>query len=168
LPNYSIVTRYIPIGSEAYVFENIGAVHSRCFVLFIDAKALEGTKGLDPFKFEPLGVTSIKLERGSEKYDYDNIDFAGGKYGELYSVLIRCLGSGQVPVTIEDSTTDTCIFPFNLSLSNPLSSLPMSNENTTRVHVSFKTPLAKQYCAVFLIPKPKIMSISANRMVQLR
>jgi hypothetical protein len=168
MPNFSIVTRYIPTGAQAYTFENLGHIYSRCYVLFIDSKAVEGDSTLDPYKFENFNVTSIKLTRGTEQFGYENIDFANKDYGEIYLELLRCLGSSNVPLTPEEFEKDACIFPFNLTLSNPNASLPTRNENQTRLQVSFKEQLSKQVCAIFFITTPKIMSVAANRYVTLR
>jgi hypothetical protein len=168
LPNFSVVTRYIPTGAQAFTFENLGHIHSRCYVLFIDSKAVEGHPQLDPYKFEHFNVTSIKLSRGTEQFSYENINFPNKDYGEIYLELLRCLGSSTVPLTPEEFEKESCIFPFNLTLSNPNASLPTRNVNQTRLQVSFKEPLTKQVCAIFFITNPKIMSIAANRYVTVR
>jgi hypothetical protein len=168
LPDYSIVTRYIAAGAQAYTFENLGHIYSRCYVLFADSKAMEGDPTLNPFKFGNYNITSIKLSRGSEQYIYDNIDFANKNYGEVYLELVRCLGGSNVPLTPAEFEEEACIFPFNLTLSNPNASLPTRNENMTRLQVSFKEPLTKQLCVIFFITNPKIMSVSASRQVLLR
>jgi hypothetical protein len=168
LPNYNAILRYIPMGAQAYTFENLGSIHSRCYVVFIDAKAVEGDRGLDPFKFENCNISSIKLSRGTEQYIFESLDFDKKEYGAVYMELLRCLGSGNVSITPQEFENESCIFPFNLSLSDQNSTLPARNENITRLHVGFKTPLTKQMCAIFFISNPKIMSITSTRKVEVR
>jgi hypothetical protein len=168
MPNYSVVTRYVPQGARAYTFENLGNIYSRCYAVFIDSKAMEGDPGLDPFKFEHFNISSIKMSRGSDEYLYENLDFENKNYADVYMELLRCLGSTSVPITPEEFEKDSCIFPFNLTLSNPNSSLPTRNDSSTRVHVSFKTALTKQICAIFFIASPKIMAVTAARKIEIR
>jgi hypothetical protein len=95
-----------------------GIMPSRVVVGFVDTSAYTGTLNLNPFNFEHLKITNIKLKVASVPMPYaDGIktDFVQLHYTNAYDTLFQNIRNMGNDITYEEFAGGYTLFPFDLT-----------------------------------------------------
>jgi hypothetical protein len=95
-----------------------GIMPSRVVVGFVDTSAYTGSLHLNPFKFEHLKITTIKLKVASVPMPYaDGIkaDFVNKQYTNAYDTLFQNIRNMGNDITYEEFAEGYTLFPFDLT-----------------------------------------------------
>ena len=92
-----VTTFTVAQGGQSFVKENLiqGQLPRRAFVCMVTNAAFNGTNGTNPFAFGHFGLNYLAAAVGTETFPSQPFkpDFANGQYAEVYTDLMRTIGS---------------------------------------------------------------------------
>ena len=101
-------------------------VPKRIIVGLVDSRAWDGHLNYNPFNFQNFGVTDVVLQRGKDVSAFcelSKIDYAGDKFGEVYTALMYATGrlfTNDAPsISLSDFKHGNALYCFDLSKNTP-------------------------------------------------
>lgn len=95
-----------------------GILPSRVIVGFIPTEAFDGVATQNPFEFQNMGITSLKLKVTYKNLPYSsglNFDFENDMYVQRYNSLYQNIRESSNDISNDDYKNGYTLFAFNLS-----------------------------------------------------
>ena len=154
----------------------IGALPKRIIIGFVDNKAFNGDRKLNPFNFQHFNLNYLSLYVDGQQLPTSalqpNFDPANPNYIDSYLTLFS--GSG-IHYLNEGNTIDRKVYPLGYSLhafdlsadlsANCSSHWNLIKHGTVRLEVRFKTPLAQTINCLIYAEHDNVIEIDSNRQV---
>ena len=152
----------------------LGQLPKRIVVGFVENKAFNGDKKLNPFNFKNWGINFLSLYIDGVQTPSKALepDFARHKYVDAYLTLftgtgIHFLNDGN-DISREDYPNGYCLFAFDLTpdlSANELSHWNLIRHGSVRLEVRFASPLTTTVNCVVYAEFENILEIDASRQI---
>ena len=143
----------------------------RIIVGLVDSRAWDGHLNYNPFNF---GVTDVVLQRGKDVSAFcelSKIDYAGDKFGEVYTALMYATGrlfTNDAPsISPSDFKHGNALYCFDLSKNTPnANTFELTESGTINLIITLKAPVAHGIVIVLYIEFDSLLGLGPSNQAE--
>ena len=172
----AVFHQLIPANSQYLHMDRLvtGQSPRRIFFALVDSRAFNGDSTMNPYKFEPFGLSYIVCFKDGQMIPRNgySMDYEEGLYVDAYVGLIQTLNQNgtdsYAAIDMNSFAKDKCIYGFNLcpDLSNGSGMVGYISDTTDaniRFDLKFSEPVQSNLTAVIFAEYDTVSEITSDR-----